>query len=34
MKKLEYWFQKNNLMTNAGKTVTVSCHTKQISYKT
>jgi hypothetical protein len=29
MKKLEYWIQKNNLMTNIGKTVTMSYHTKQ-----
>jgi len=29
MKKLEYWFQKNNLMINIGKTVVMSYHTKQ-----
>jgi len=29
MKKLEYWIQKNNLMTNIGKTVAISYHTKQ-----
>ena len=29
MKKLEYWFQKNNLMINIGKTVAMSYHTKQ-----
>ena len=29
MKKLEYWFQKNNIMINIGKTVTMSYHTKQ-----
>ena len=29
MKKLEFWFQKNNLMTNTGKTVAISYHTKQ-----
>ena len=28
MKKLEYWFKKNNLMIN-GKTVVISYHTKQ-----
>ena len=26
--KLEYWFQKNNLMINNGKTVAISFHTK------
>jgi hypothetical protein len=31
MKKLEYWFQKNNLMIN-GKTVVISYHTKQSSF--
>jgi hypothetical protein len=29
MKKFEYWFQKNSLMTNAGKTIAMSFHTKQ-----
>ena len=29
MKKLEYWFQKNDLMINSGKTVAMSYHTKQ-----
>ena len=29
MKKLEYWFQKNNLMINNGKTVAMSYNTKQ-----
>jgi hypothetical protein len=29
MKKLEYWFKKNNLMLNIGKTVAMSYHTKQ-----
>ena len=29
MKKLEYWFQNNNLMINVGKTVAMSFHTKQ-----
>jgi hypothetical protein len=29
IKKLEYWFQKNNLMINIGKTVAMSHHTKQ-----
>ena len=29
MKKLEYWFQKNNPMINIGKTVVMSYHTKQ-----
>jgi hypothetical protein len=28
MKKLEYWFQKNNILINAGKTVEMSFHTK------
>ena len=28
MKKLEYWFQKNNLMINVGKKVAISSHTK------
>jgi len=27
MKKLEYWFQNNNLMINVGKTVAMSFHT-------
>jgi hypothetical protein len=29
MKKFEYWFQKNYLMINIGKTVAMSYHTKQ-----
>jgi len=29
MKQLEYWFQKNNLMINIGKTVAMSFNTKQ-----
>jgi hypothetical protein len=29
MKKLEFWFQKNNLMINIAKTVTISYHTMQ-----
>jgi len=29
MKKLEYWFQNNNLIINVGKTVAMSFHTKQ-----
>jgi len=29
MKKLEFWFQKNNLVINIRKTVTVSYHTQQ-----
>jgi len=29
MKKLEYWFQKNYLMINIGKTVAMSYHTLQ-----
>ena len=29
MKKLEYWFQNNNLIINVGKTVAISFHTKQ-----
>jgi hypothetical protein len=29
MKKLEFWFKKNNLMINVGKTVAMSYHTKQ-----
>jgi hypothetical protein len=29
IKKLEYWFQKNNLMINIGKTVAMSYYTKQ-----
>ena len=28
MKKLEYWFRKNNIMINAGKMVEQSFHTK------
>ena len=28
MKKLEHWFQKNDLMINIGKTVAMSYHTK------
>jgi len=28
MKKLEFWFQKNNIMINIGKTVAMSYHTK------
>jgi hypothetical protein len=28
LKKLEYWFQKNNLMINIGKTAAMSFHTK------
>ena len=28
MKKLEYWFKKNNIMINAVKTVEMSFHTK------
>jgi len=32
MKKLEYWFQKNNLMMNTGKTVAISYHTKQSKF--
>jgi hypothetical protein len=32
MKKLEYWFQKNNFMINIGKTVTMSYHTKQSKF--
>ena len=27
MKKLEYWFQNNNLMTNIEKTKAISHHT-------
>jgi len=32
--KLEYWFQKNNLMINVGNTAAISFHTKHksISY--
>jgi hypothetical protein len=29
MKKLEYWFQKNNLITNSETTLAMSFHTKQ-----
>jgi len=29
MKKLEFWFQKHNLMINTGKRVAMSYHTKQ-----
>jgi hypothetical protein len=29
IKKLEFWFQKNNLMIKIGKTVAMSYHTKQ-----
>jgi hypothetical protein len=29
MKKLEYWFQNNNLMTNIGKTVAMLYRAKQ-----
>jgi hypothetical protein len=29
MKKLEYWFQNNNLIINFVKTVAMSFHTKQ-----
>ena len=32
MKKLEYWFQKNDLMINIGKTVTMSYCTKQSKF--
>jgi hypothetical protein len=32
MKKLEYWFQKNNHMINIGKIVVMSCHTKQSKF--
>jgi hypothetical protein len=32
MKKLEYWFQKNNLMINIRKTVAMSYHTKQSKF--
>ena len=32
MKKLEYWFQKNNLMLNIRKTVAISYHTKQSKF--
>jgi len=32
MKKLEYWFQKNNLMINTGKTVAMSYHTQQSKF--
>jgi hypothetical protein len=32
MKKLEYWFQKINLMINIGRTVAMSFHTKQIRF--
>jgi len=32
IKKLEYWFQKNNLMINTGKTVAISYHTKQSKF--
>jgi hypothetical protein len=34
MKKLEYWFQKNNLMINVGKIVAISYHTKQSRFPT
>ena len=33
MKKLEFWFQKNNLMTNTGKTVAMSYHTEQSRFR-
>ena len=29
IKKLEYWFQKKNLMINVGKTLAMSFHSKQ-----
>jgi hypothetical protein len=29
MKKLEYWYQNNNLITNIGKTVAISYRAKQ-----
>jgi hypothetical protein len=31
-KRLEYWFQKNNLMINIGKTAAMSYHTKQSKF--
>jgi len=32
MKKLEYWLQKNNIMTNAGKTISVMSHKTESNF--
>ena len=32
MKKLEYWFKKNDLMINIGKIVSMSYHTERLDF--